>query len=43
MRLGGEEGGGGTGEGGVWRGVGGNRSSGIDGAVVGGYLECEEA
>ena len=39
MRLGGEEGGGGTGEG-----TGGRRkSSGIDGAVVGGDMECEEA
>ena len=35
----------GTGEGGGWRGGGwaGNRSSWIDGAAVGGYLECEEA
>ena len=43
MRLEGEEGGRGKGRRAVGEGWGGNRSSGIDGAVVGGYLECVEA
>ena len=42
MRLGGEEGRGGIEGGGAVGGCG-NRSSGIDGTVIGGYLECEEA